>query len=522
MTEIFSREDLADCIDEVKAFCPSPALDAVPWMNLKHPIDPVQDELIRAEGKAAAEHPFLAWLRAVGGYLYAFWVSFQLIRIRLAFRSVLKEMRERSYDVIAKSWHFSGREKQQGDFYYGDLQARLLQRGVRMLLLSSNAQQALWDCPSDLKREALASNRFPELGFVPLTAPWRAVRMQWETARRLRQFAGQTGRPLLRRVALRAGRDVLSRRLIPVNLYAWVGREATRVWKPRAWMTLYEGHGWEQCLWRGVREADPACKVIGYQHTILPPYLLALLRPSRTPGSRLWPDLVLCLGPRSKRLLERSHPDSALVVFGTFRRQGPHSRLLREPAPQKRAVIVLPEGLLEEARILFEAALQAAQQSPGLKFIFRCHPQLPFKKVQPLLSRNAGETANVEISGGKPIEEDYVRSSAILYRGSSSVLYAVLAGLKPVYLQQEGLHEIDPLCELNAWRERVRSWQEIEPLLKGWEQSSPEQTVREWRQAVQYVQEYTVSVDESSIQSLLDALGYSRPVVGTQGLSAVG
>ena len=470
----YSREDLANCMDEIRAYCSSPVLDAVPWMNLKHPIHSVQEELIRPvspQERAVAEPPVWALIRAAAGGLYAFRVMVELIRVRLVFRSQLRELRTRSYEIIAKSWHFGKKDSNGRDFYYGDLQTRLRERGVRMLLLTGDAQGALWDWTSDFQETALSLDRLPEWTLVPLTAPWEAVRLQWKSWRDLRRLANQTSRPLLRRLALRASRDMLSYRLIPTLLYAWVGKTSTRLWKPRVWLTLYEGHGWEQILWRGVREADPACKIAGYQHTILPPYLSALLRPSRDPGSRLRPDWVLCLGSRAKRLLEASHPDSVLTVFGTFRRQGPGSKSPVAPDPLNRTVIVLPEGLPDEARLLFEAALCAARKSPSLRFILRCHPQLPFGKVLPFLSTDPGSLPNVEVSQGSPIEQDFARSSAILYRGSSSVLYAVLAGLKPIYLDQEGLRDIDPLGELNVWRERIRDWAEMEPHLNRFERS---------------------------------------------------
>lgn len=525
MAEFFSRDQLADCMDEIKAVCSSPALDAVPWMNLKHPVHPVQEDLIRSVPPIEtlkAEHPARAVGRAAWGFLYAFWLAFQLVRIRWSFRATLKELKGRSYEVVAKSWHFSGKEASGADFYYGDLQDRLSQQGVRMLLLSGDVQGMLWRWTPHLRRTAVSSNRLPEWVLVPWSAPWQVVWTQWRAWRKLQRFAEQTDRVLSRRVALRAGRDLLSHRLIAIGLYRWVAREGIRLWKPKAWLTLYEGHGWEQILWRGVRETDPECKVVGYQHTILPPYLSALLRSSRTPGARLRPDRVLCLGPRSKRLMEPSHPGSILNVFGTFRLAGPDSQPLREPAPSRKSVIVLPEGILEEARILFEAALAAAQRSPDLKFIFRSHPRLPFETVQPLLSLNAGRITNVEISGGKPMEEDLARASAILYRGSSSVLYAVLAGLKPVYLHQQGLREIDPLSGLEVWRERIASWQELGPRLKDFERAGPEQITRDWRRAVQYVQEYAVGVDENSIQVLLDTLGHARSAIELKELRAVG
>ncbi len=102
------------------------------------------------------------------------------------------------------------------------------------------------------------------------------------------------------------------------------------------------------------------------------------------------------------------------------------------------------------------------------------------------------------------------------------MLYAILAGLKPVYLHQEGLHEIDPLCDLSVWRERVQSGPAIAPLLEEFERSRHEQVNEEWRRAVQYVEEYTMGVNESSSRSLLEELGCTQPAVEAAEVSAVG
>ena len=42
-----------------------------------------------------------------------------------------------------------------------------------------------------------------------------------------------------------------------------------------------------------------------------------------------------------------------------------------------------------------------------------------------------------------------------MYRGSSAVIQALMAGLKPIYLHRIGEIKIDPLYEIYDWREVV-------------------------------------------------------------------
>ena len=67
------------------------------------------------------------------------------------------------------------------------------------------------------------------------------------------------------------------------------------------------------------------------------------------------------------------------------------------------------------------------------------------------------------VSQSHDIEDDFKRSGYLLYRGSSTVIYAILAGLKPFYVHVHGEVEIDPIYTLEAWKEKVEC---VEDLLK--------------------------------------------------------
>src|SRR5256885_6639749 len=50
----------------------------------------------------------------------------------------------------------------------------------------------------------------------------------------------------LRRVGRRASVEVLSPAVTEAGLIHHIARTAVRTWRPRALLTLYEGHGWEK------------------------------------------------------------------------------------------------------------------------------------------------------------------------------------------------------------------------------------------------------------------------------------
>jgi hypothetical protein len=119
--------------------------------------------------------------------------------------------------------------------------------------------------------------------------------------------------------------------------------------------------------------------------------------------------------------------------------------------------LVLPEGIGSECIYLFEFALECARRLPEARFIFRTHPVLPFERLEPNIRGYYPVPDNVEVSRGRPIEDDFARATYLLYRGSSTVIYAVLAGLKPFYIVRPDEIDLDPLYELAEWREHVHS-----------------------------------------------------------------
>ena len=215
------------------------------------------------------------------------------------------------------------------------------------------------------------------------------------------------------------------------------------------------------------------------------------------------PDMILTLGEVPQQMLKGSRRLGHIrkLVFGTHRRIDVKRDI---KCPKKSPVfLVLPEGVESESIYLFDLALACAKQLPDASFIFRLHPVLPFKSVEPLLTGYPPESNNVEVSNRPNIEDDFERSGYILYRGSSTVMYAILIGLKPYYYHRTGEINFDPIFELNGWRDIVRSPEELIRMFQADRNTSDSIRNREWQVAFDYCDRYAKSVQEDTLDQLI-------------------
>ena len=499
-----SLERLAEALAAVQRQCPELAVLAIPWMHLKHPVHPVQEALLRGEGRGDGR-----LRRLVASLLYAGYYWGRLLGVHLRMRHELAALKRQSFDFIAKSWSFGvGRSDREADFHYGDLQRRLGQRGVRVLLVYGNVWREGWTAfAKGCARAPLP--RLSEMCLVPLAAPLRMLARQWRASSRLRRLAAMTEDPLVKRISLLASRDCLAPQTARGGVYFWIGQALVRAWRPRAVLTLYESHGWEQALRWGIKTADPSCRTIGYQHVFIFPEARSMTRPPRPAGLPVHPDLVLCVGEVSRERLRAGHEPygTRLVRFGSFWHRPP--AVARPVEASRRAILVVPESSPAESQALFRFADACARRLSSYTFILRCHPEFPMSRALRLVSADLPRLPNVVLSERKVIEEDCARSSAVLYRGSSAVVYAILQGLLPIYVQLDR-DDRDPLDGLPAWRVRCETPDGLAEILARHERAPTDRLEAAWQAAVRYLDECTGPVTDESIEALMEGAGLTE------------
>lgn len=496
----------------VRRRCPRRLVLALSVVHPRHWPPPEQRRLMAALAHGASV-PLPSWMTLLRHWLWtvAFagrdLVALAWVRVR-CWRAQRRVIRA-PVALIMKTWGFGPASlAPPSDFYYGTLPEALRARGQTALVLVGDARGVV---DPAFARAVLARGQgrwIPETVLVPIWAPLALAVRQWTTAVALRRLAARSADPPWAAVC---GQASLESVRPGAMRQAWaydIAKAAVTRWRPAAYLTLYEGQPWETLAWEGARAANPRCLTVGYQHTVVMPHALEVLSPNTGSWERAAPDVVLCSGETTRAMLTPGHAAAGtqLVVFGASRR-GAAPPTARGPQPGRRVILVLPEGIPEEAQVLFSAAVRLAARLPDHRLIFRSHPVLPFDQVRPHLPEPPERYPNIELSTRPQIAEDFARASAVLYRGTSAVLYAVLHGLKPVFLPVAGLPNADPLFQLTTWRAQG-DVAEAEAILRQYAARAAEEVLPAWRTAVDYVEAYARPVDDAAVDRLLEALGF--------------
>ncbi len=255
----------------------------------------------------------------------------------------------------------------------------------------------------------------------------------------------------------------------------------------------WEGHSWEKMVCHAARTAGRKIRSIGYQHTILYPSSHSV---KRSVGAAFDPDIILTVGSVTRDILRSSDclDKINIQVYGSPRITTARGERIQRQI--QNGCLVAPDGLVNECIILFTFAIEAAQLMPGTDFIFRTHPAINFSDLQEQETKLRDLPQNVIISTNKEINDDFKQCSWLLYRVSSVSFFAVLEGLRPVYLRIENEIVNDVLYELNSWRKHISNAGELVSIIDKDEHSSDEEIYAESEDAYRFCRAYMVPYDK--------------------------
>lgn len=385
------------------------------------------------------------------------------------------------------------------DFYFGSLPDELKSRGYTSLVALRNHV----DRPhGDLARRWLRGGDAARMVLPRWCAPGREKTMVRGVAResvKLRRLARGLQGALERAVTREAARHAVSPvTLVHLRIHHIVADLCRRL-KPRAVFVTWEGHAWERLVFHAARSVDPMICCVGYQHTIVLPQSHALMRPL---GGAYDPDAILTVGDVTRDVIAKALGMSRISVltYGSHRR--PAAARPRSAGADERC-LVIPEGLESECLTLFDFALSAAAAMPELEFVLRMHPVLPFEKVANRHPRLRMLPANVRVSEEADLAVDCAQCDWALYRGSSAALYAVLAGVRPVYVARPGELVIDPLFGLDGWRRRIAHIDEFRAIVAADRAEPAPERHREWVRAASFCERYVMPANPAVVDELL-------------------
>jgi hypothetical protein len=344
---------------------------------------------------------------------------------------------------------------QNGDFYFGDIPARLPEAGRTVLVALVNysgvdAQALAGHWKAGTTPRVILS---PTLGAADELAMQRAMRCE---AARLRGSAADATSEWERRFIARAALEARSGGALAALRMAEQVRRLVAAVRPAALVITHEGHSWERLAFAAARSVDQAVLCIGYQHAVLFNMQHAV---QRGLAPRFNPDVVLTSGEFARDRLRGGAPAGypRIEVMGSNRTFKP-TRAPGGPAPDEppgTACLVLPEGEAGECNALFGFSMACAIAHPELRFIWRLHPNISHADLTRQNPALLNAPSNVVVSKGSTLEEDIAQSAWTLYRGTTAVVQAVQSGVQPIYLERAGEISIDTLHDLEGGRAKV-------------------------------------------------------------------
>lgn len=441
--------------------------------------------------------------------VYACRETIYLIWLKIFFFRKIKLLKEQSFDVLIKTWFFEAPQNEGDDFYFGALPALLRDRHKRVLIIGGNLGKT---SQISFASALFSSGRvgIPEKALIPIWAPLVTVVQQCLTSFKLSVIANQKINNVFNAVTNEASLQCLSVSTQINMLHYYIGKNSVSIWEPSTYLTPYEGQPWEKLAWKGAKTASPKCIISGYQHTIIMPYSLALIKPYKNIKYQIYsPEVILTIGNIPREIMRKKRNSELLtfVTMGSFRRTDKQVDTINiVPKPKLKTILVTPEGLLPEAVILFQRALELAILLPDYLFILRSHPVLPIEQVIHFLTKDLKEIPNITLSIHTKLEDDLAKSSILFYRGSSVVLYAILNGIKPYYLDEPLISFVDPLYDMKIWRESNTSVSEIAKNIKIFENKDINDLFLEWEPARAYVNDYVVIAKPHAVDTYLNMI----------------
>jgi hypothetical protein len=279
--------------------------------------------------------------------------------------------------------------------------------------------------------------------------------------------------------------------------------------QPKVIVIIHEGHAWERLAFSAARSAHSNVLCIGYQHAAvfrLQHSIRRSLAPKYNPDKILTAGDISCTQLRSSLGLE----GIPISVLGSNRRFKGRTTA-PEPQTHKHSgdnsaggpvCLVLPEGVASECNLILEFSILCAMVNPDIQYIWRLHPAVSFASLQAKNPKLRSYPKNVFLSQAT-LEEDISRSCWALYRGTTAIVQAVMAGLRPIYLHSPGELTIDPLYELDIWRVSVASVSEFHLAILPNIETSTVQLASDIEQARKYCERFFTPLDTDKLAALI-------------------
>lgn len=210
---------------------------------------------------------------------------------------------------------------------------------------------------------------------------------------------------------------------------------------------IYENQPPERALCWEVRRSFPEATLVGYQHARAPRLLLNFyLAPGGETEAPL-PDRIVTVGKHTARLLSNDgYAPGRIVVGGALQMQGLVNHVASvdqsEAGLTNHTVLVASSDGLEETVELVSMAANMFDENDGIQVVLKCHPRMPYQKVQGLIGAQLPKHVRVS---DDPIIDLISDCAVMVYSGSTVAIEAMALGVPTIHLTSQFDFDLDPL-----------------------------------------------------------------------------
>jgi len=377
---------------------------------------------------------------------------FRLLQSSIEFFQYREKKYSKNTDVLFVSHLINSETNNSNDMYYHDLPYQLTQQDISTMIVLIDHNKTAKKVnnksivPRILLRKTLSFINELSLYFTQVKAVISYNKMALEFF-------------INKRARLEASiRMMSSASFNSLRISKQVSKIISKV-NPKYLVFTYEGHAWERLLCYEARQVDPDIKCFAYQHSSVFEYQHSIKRELLPLYN---PDVILTSGLIAKEQFEVIFKNVIPIYnIGSSKSQElDSSKILLSKSC---TFLVIPEGIISECILLFEFTLLCARSLPNYKFIWRLHPSLNFNQLKGKNNFFNSLPSNIFLSN-KTLKRDIEICDNVIYRGSTAVISAIGAGLRPIYYSKNGEISIDPLFQQKNGKLTVSNVAEFECL----------------------------------------------------------
>ena len=315
------------------------------------------------------------------------------------------------------------------------------------------------------------------LGPIPATPLLRAA-LRWDLGR---------GGYFYNVLVYRAARRLLSR------------------WRPSWLLYPYENKALEKMLLLAAREAVPACRIVGYQHTSVTRRHATLLFAQGESEVTPMPDRIVTVGEVTRRYLETHgrYPAGIFVTGCALRQQrgAPLGRRANANGPP-RLLLALSSSRRELVEAL-EICRRALEHHPGFELGVRPHPEFPLSLL-PAALRDWVDRSARDFSGSA-LASNLEWCDVVAYVSSTVALEALGRGRPVINLAISDALDPDPVLDPVEFHRTADSPAALAAALHEIAALDSDEFERRRGRALDYVERYLREPTDDALEAFLPA-----------------